>query len=508
MYKFFSIYLLFSCLFSAGFVSASEYKPDHSSPFVYPEYSKKISMDFQDAPLVDVLKIFSKQTNLNLITAESLATKKITIYLDNVPLEEALDQLLRANSLTYEIQPGSNIYIVKPLTLPNDELMTRVYPLKHATVTKSKLQTTLKIVKEGGEPISLPETGEGEKRGITAAISANLTEKGKIIEDPRTNSLIITDIATNFPRIEQTIARLDIPIPQVLIEVEMLEVGKGNTEKIGVKIGETPLSFYGAQRKTLLPWNENELLREGNTWEDNVQYFSGLIDASGLTATLQFLRNLTDTKNLARPRILTLNNEPAQIKITTKEAIGVKTETNSADNLATSSKEAERVETGVILTVTPQVDLETNEITMAIVPRVIQAREGATFEGTTFRDPEERGSQSILRVKNGETIVIGGLLRSDVSHIVTKVPVLGDIPLIGQAFRHTSKTIDERELVIFITPKIISDAVAVKTPVSLPPKLIREQDLPSAQRSALEKELSNYKKRNNNPSPDVTTKIE
>lgn len=480
--------------FFPGQVPAEDRKIDYSSPFVYPAYSKKISMDFQDASLVDVLKVFSKQTSLNMISSESLVNKKITIYLENVPLQEALDQLLRANNLTYEVQPGSDIYIVKPLPVARQEYMTRVYTLKHAMVSNAKLRNTININRADGGAIN-SSGGSGDKTGITAAVAAILTEKGKVVEDTRTNSLIVTDIATNFPAIEKTIDRLDVAVPQILIEVEMLEVGKGTAEKIGIKVGDTPLAFSGAQRKTLIPWDQNRILAKGATWEDDVEYVSGLIDASGLTATLQFLRTQTDTKNLARPRLLTLNNEPAQIKISTQEAIGVKTQTSSSQSIATNSIEAERVETGVMLTVTPQADFETGDIVMAVVPRVIQAKTGGTYNNVTFKDPEESGSQSILRVKTGETIVIGGLIRTDVSNTVTKVPFLGDIPLIGQAFRHKNESVSERELIIFITPHILSEKAGIKNPVIAPARLIREQEMPSSRLKTAETALTQQEKK-------------
>jgi type IV pilus assembly protein PilQ len=459
-----------------GTIGASEINIDASSPFIYPDYSKRISMDFQNAALVDVLKIFSQQSNLNLITSAEIADKRVTVFLDQVPVEQALTQLLRANNLTYELQPDTDIYVVKPLTKLDTELITRVYPLKHATVNASKLKQTLQI--STGDGASIKETADKETIGIIAAIKSVLTTKGKIMEDPRTNSLIVTDLASNFPNIEQTIARLDVPVSQILIEVEMLEVSKGTADLIGVKIGSTPLTFTGGQRDHVYPWNQNRLLDKGFTFEDP-EYRVGTIDASGFSAVLQFLRTKTDTKNLARPRILTLNNEPAQIKISTDEAIGAKTSTSSSQNIATSSVEAERVKTGVFLTVTPQANLLTGEIIMAVVPKVIITRTGLTFQGATFKDPEERGSQSILRVQTGDTIILGGLIRSDTQNIITKVPILGDLPLIGSAFRHKNETISDRELIIFITPHIINETPLPKTAAFTEQRpLVREQDVP------------------------------
>lgn len=484
------------CLSAGGPLKAAEINIDTTSPFLYPQYSKKISMDFEDAALVDVLKIFSQQTSLNLVTAEEIADKRVTVYLDQVPVEQALEQVLRANNLTYELQPNSDIYIVKPLSKPDADIITRVYQLKHATVGSSKMRQTVRIsVGDEDSAEVLEEDTESDSIGLTAAITGILTSRGKIIEDPRTNSLIITDIASNFSNIENAVARLDVSIPQILIEVEMLEVTKETADLIGIKMGDTPLVFTGAQRDHVYPWNQNQLLRKGYTFEDP-EYRVGTIDASGLEATLQFLRTQSDTKNLARPRILTLNNEAAQIRISTDEAIGIITQTVSTDGVGSSSVEAERVQTGVFLTVTPQANLLTDEIIMAIAPKVIIARTGSTFGGTTFRDPEERGSQSILRVKSGDTIILGGLLREDSSKTITKLPILGDLPFIGGAFRHKDENITERELIIFITPRIVNEPQMAATALDAKAGFIREQDIPSSRRDKVEKALTAVEKQN------------
>ena len=472
----------------SSYVSA-EIDIDTSSPFLSQNTAKKISMDFQDAPLVNVLKIFSQQSGFNLVTSEDLANRLITVYLDNVPVEEALTQILRANKLTYEIQTESNIYIVKPMPQPEVELLTRVYNLKNSTVTKAKLNELLNISTEsesgggaGGSAGAGGAGGEEDSEGISAAIKSILTSSGHVVEDSRTNSLIVTDIASNFAMIESTIARLDVPIPQILIEVEMLEVSKDSTDAIGIKLGAQPLVFTGAQRLTIYPWDQNRLLAKGYEFEDP-EYTAGSVNTSGLTAALQFLRTQTDTKTLARPRIMTLNNETAQIRISTNEAIGIKDQTSSSGNLATSSIEAERYETGIILTVTPQANVDTSEIVLAVIPKFIVAREGGTFTSSsgrqvTFKDPEERGSQSILKIRSGDTIVLGGLLRSDESKTITKLPILGDIPLIGAAFRHKAKDTSDRELIIFITPHIVKDRGPQKADAIRSRKMLREQEAP------------------------------
>ena len=464
-----------------------------SNAFTYPEYSKTISMDFKDAVLNDVLKIFSQQSGLNFIASQNVAERKVTLFLDKVPVEEALERILSANDLAYEIEPGSNIFIVKPSTRPAEELLTRIYNLKHATVRSSKLNSTVSILSDGESSQSSGESGAsttnefGNSAGIVAAIKTVLSRFGSIIEDPRTNSLVVTDLPRQFPLIEQAISRLDMPVPQILIEVEMLDVSKETGEQLGVKYGDTPLTFKGGERDVVYPWNQNRLLDKGFTFEDP-EYRVGTISAAGLTMALQFLKSQTDTKNLARPRILTLNNETAQIMISTDEAIGIQTQTQSSEGSATSSVTAERVKTGVFLTVTPQVNLATREITLAIVPKVIEARTGGTFSGTTFKDPEERGTKSILRVHDNDTIVLGGLLRTDYSNTITKLPILGDLPVVGAVFRHKDKTATDRELIIFITPRITDSASELA--MTKPQKLTREQELPPSRRKEIDSALT------------------
>ncbi len=478
------IILLLSVKGGAAPASDEKLQPTSvENQFIYPEFSKTISMDFKDAALIDVLKILSQQSGLNFISSQEVAGKRVTLFLNNVPVEEALERILTANGLTYEIASGSGIFIVKPLDKPAKNTITRIYKLKHASVSSSKINKTIDISSAIG---SSESTAGGS--GIIAALKSVLTPSGSIVEDPRTNSLIITDIAVQFSLIEQTLARLDVEVPQILIDVEMLDVSKNTADLIGIKFGSTPLTFKGGERSVLYPWDQNKLLRKGFTFAE--EYRVGTVSAAGLQMTLQFLRTQSDTKNLARPRILTLNNETAEIKISTNEAIGLATQNSGSTGTTTQTKQAERVQTGIFLTVTPQANLLTGEITMAIVPRVIQARTGATFEGTTFKDAEERGSQSVLRVKDGDTIVLGGLVRSDSVGTVTKVPFLGDIPIIGRAFRHNDLAKTNRELIIFITPRIVKDEASfpAETKVSYQP-LSRKQNIPTAKQKEINKAI-------------------
>lgn len=443
------------------------------SQSLFPITEPSISMDFQDASLKDLLKIFSVQSGLNFIASESVQDRRITLYLDKVPLSDAMDKLFKANNLSYELDKEAKIFVVKDWGAPQVETITKVFCLKYATVPSSSLKA--EIAKELGCGAASVESSGGESSsdkevGITAAVKKVLSEYGSIIEDVRTNSLVIIDIPSRMPIIAGLIASLDVSAPQVMLEVEMLDVSKNVVDKLGFDLGANPITlilpggfmrrgadfFLGdlAKRKTDITTATDGSVVLGST-------FAHILD---------FLRTRSDTKYLARPKLLTLNNETAEIKIVTQEAIGIKTSSASSEGMATSSVEPERVETGVSLRVTPQANIETGEITMVLCPKVSEATAGSSFTAASatyrFRDPEIRSTKSVVRIKDGETVIIGGLIRNEMLSTTNKVPFLGDLPLVGFLFRHkggsesdtTSDKNKERELLVFITPHIIRDA--------------------------------------------------
>ncbi len=442
-----------------------------------------ISMDLQDASLNDILKVFSMQSGMNFIASEAVKDRKITLFLDKVPLKEALDKLFQANNLSYDLYQDSNIIIIKDWGKPTTDTVTRIFQLKYASVS------TASLVKESGMNAS----------SISAIIKTIMSSSGSVTEDSRTNSLVVTDIPAKMPLIEKTIAGLDIPAPQVMIEVEMLDVNKSITDELGFNYGQTPFTVIlsGASMATGFPFKSWSKIYPDSSNRGSI----GINSSSSYQVTLDFLKSQSDTKSLARPKLLTLNNMPAEIKITTDEAIGLQSTTTSSESTATSTQEAERTETGVSLKVTPQVNIETGEITMYLVPTVSEAKAGGTFgtgsNATTFKDPEERSTKSTVRIKDGETVIIGGLLRNESSETIKKLPVLGDIPVLGMLFRHKEvNPKKERELLVFITPHIIKDSgnalAAAKPRASQVPE--REQGVAVGydRRTAIDSSLDNY----------------
>ncbi|MCX5711019.1 MAG: hypothetical protein NT060_03540 [Candidatus Omnitrophica bacterium] len=488
-----------------------------------------ISLDFQDAGLKDVLKIFSIQSGLNFIASEGVQDRKLTLYLDSVPLSQAMDKIFKANNLSFELDKDAGIFIVKDWGRVTTETVTKVFYLKYATVSSSSLKQEMSSQlgsssESSSQTGSAPGTGSSGSSsasstgkwsveadaGITRAVKRLLSGDGSLIEDFRTNSLVITDAPNRMAVITQVIAALDVPMPQVLLEVEMLDVSKNVVDNLGFNYGSSPFTavLTGASAATGFPYG---------SWSKIFNPAQGSLAINAGTnsyqVTMDYLRTQTDTKFLARPKLLTLSNETAEIRIATDEAIGVTTTTSGTT--ATVNATPERSQTGVILRVTPQVNIDTGEITMFVYPKVAEAIQGNSFtsngQNFQFRDPEERSTKSVVRIKDGETVVIGGLIRNELSIQKKGLPILQDIPLIGALFRHVGGSANspdknkQRELLVFITPHIIKDT-STATLSSLPVKLAQNVQLSIPEREqnvdsgydrdlAINQSLNNFDKR-------------
>jgi type II secretory pathway component GspD/PulD (secretin) len=240
-----------------------------------------------------------------------------------------------------------------------------------------------------------------------------------------------------------------------MIEVEMLETSANVTEFLGIDWGSsatgTLATYQGFQRDTTFPLDD-KFIPDGTSRE----FTFATLNATQLTAVLSMLKSRGDTKFLARPRVLALNNETARIEISADTAIGT-SEANVVDT-QTVIQEAERAETGITLEVTPQINRD-GFIIMSIKPKVIRPLASEFFPGT-YVDTHERSAETTVMVKDGESVVIGGLLKTDDQETRRKVPFLGDIPLLGLLFQKKELQSTNSELVIFITPHLIKEEKA------------------------------------------------
>lgn len=439
-----------------------------------------ISMDFKDASLKDILKVFSIQAGMNFIASEAVQDRKITLYLDKVPLSQAMDKIFSANNLSYELDSKANIFVVKEWGKMETETVTKVFYLKNATVSTSSLKEELSKSLTNSNTAtgfsSRSKFKEESEGGITSAVKRLLSNVGSMMEDFRTNSIIVTDTPMKMKVISQVVASLDVVVPQVMLEVEMLDVSKNTVDKVGFEFGDTPFTAivtgatatmgfpYGAWNKILAPGNGSLSINPlvNSITNLNSQY----------NMQLDFMRTQTDTKFLARPKLLTLNNETAEIAITKDEIVGREDTVNITTSGTTTTSVFKRSTdlaltkegTGIFLRVTPQINLDTNEITMVVNPKSsVTSISDLSTTSNRQADVEVRSTKSIVKVKDGETVILGGLIHQDKSIAVKKLPILGDIPFLGVFFRHKNQTVGlERELIVFITPRIVRDRVDAK----------------------------------------------
>ena len=462
------------------------------------ELPTRLSMEFQGIKLGVVLKVFSKQTGINIIAGADIADRPITIYFEDVAPLDALDQILASGDLTYERPAGSDIYVVKPKAAATTEAatITRVYRLRYARVSESIFSRSASALNDStpleamaaqtAEKAPLPSLKEAGV-GIDTVIKKLLTERGDLVTDPRTNTLIITDAPENFPRIEAALAALDVRTAQIMVDAELIETTLSKLKDLGVEWGTGAegdmVNFTMGSRSTRFPFGFiGDRMAPGNPTALTSSTLS-FVDA---TAVLQALEVDGDSKVLARPKVLTMDNESAMIRLTTEETIGFQTQTG--ENTSTTSVEPERVTTGIMLGVTPQVNAD-GFLTMAVAPSVTKtvAPKIQPPDDSPVRDPKTRGAHTIVRIRSGDTLVLGGLIDREESHSLRRVPILSSIPVIGEAFKNDEVNNSASELIVFVTPRILSEPTAnqVASANSATGGAAREQEQGAASRQDL-----------------------
>jgi type II secretory pathway component GspD/PulD (secretin) len=439
-----------------------------------------ISMDLQDANLRDVLKIFSIQSGLNFIASDAVENKKVTLYLDKVPIKLAMDKLFDTNKLTYEFDEDAGIFVVRGKEEDVDTI-TEVFRLKYRSVVSSNLErqrTGLFTGEAVGAGAGAATTASAEVSDIKTTIKQMLSKIGTVTEDNKTNSLIITDVPSRFPTIRAIIATLDVPQAQVMLDVEMLDVNKDLIDKMGFNFNNGSLIKFAMNmgaKDIAFPFKTSSMKEEGISFDHtpgSVSFATGGSDVA-FGFTFDMLKKNSDTKLLARPRILTLNNETAEIGITKDEIVsqttttitdagGTPRETTTYARSSSLSLTPEGI--GVFLRVTPMINEDTGEITLVVNPKSSSTVQ-SEIANTLNRDPEVRASKSIIKVRDGETVVLGGLIKMEKQVVKTKIPVFGEIPVLGMLFRGRDQSKNqERELLVFITPHIVKDEAAPFSP--------------------------------------------
>ncbi|MDN4503941.1 type IV pilus secretin PilQ family protein [Alteromonadaceae bacterium BrNp21-10] len=410
-----------------------------------------ISLDFQDVPVRQVLQIIAQVNGFNLVTTDSV-NGNVTISLSGVPWDQALDMILKIKGLGKRVE--GNILLVAPSeelsareaqALQSQQQVADLAPLKSATlqINYAKAAAIATILK----------STEG---GI-------LSSRGSVTVDDRTNMILVKDTAESIEQAQAMIEALDIPVKQVLIEARMVTVRDSVTEELGVRWGFSDQqdsdgfsgSLEGANSISngVIPALADRLnvnLPVANAAGRFGVNIARLIDGTIIDLELSAMEQENKGEIIASPRITVANQHDAYIEQGTE--IPYVQATSSG---ATSVEFKKAV---LSLKVTPHITPDNRIILDLVVTQDTRGDTVSTSTGPAVAIDTQEISTQVL-VENGETIVLGGIFQQNATNANTQVPLLGDIPFLGHLFKNTSEISERRELLIFVTPKIIVDAL-------------------------------------------------
>ena len=401
-----------------------------------------VSLDFREADIRNVLKILALKSGVNIVASPEV-TGIVTIQLNNVPWQNALEVILQTYGFASE-RKGNIIVVttVENLKKRRDDatLLAEQEPLETRTFT-----------------LNFSKASE-----VVTSIQKMKSERGTVEFDQRTNTLIVTDASKKLELIESVVQTLDSTTPQVLIEAKIVETTLSNAEKLGIDWNLTA-KVIGSARATTFPFKNtstNKYLRDAFQGISDDDFKYGTLDFNSAQAVFDILKSRSDTNILSNPRIVTLDNRPAKIVVGSQYPIPQYTYNQEQAKLQVSGWEYKDI--GIIFDVTPHVN-SAGYVTMEIEPKItsINDKEPVSFSDTSLPQLNNESTKTTCMVKDSETLVIAGLIRNTTNKTTYKVPFLGDIPIVGLAFRKTENKVVKNELIVFITPHIITPEVAM-----------------------------------------------
>jgi type IV pilus assembly protein PilQ len=442
---------------------------------------EKLSLNFQNIEIRSLLQVIADFTNFNIITSDSVSGA-VTLRLKDVPWDQALDIILQAKGLGMR-KTGNVLWIA-----PKDELAAKEkqdFESKAAIQNIEPLKTQsfqLNYTKAADIALQIQPSGSGTAANARGLLSS----RGSVISEPRTNQLFVTDIPSKLEQVQELLTKLDIAIRQVLIEARIVEAEDTFGKSLGVKWGGSDLTgVRGGQAGTQITGGANggnRLAFGGNynavaaTTGETVNTLDTLntqilsLGATGLggfspasigvslfssvagrflNLELSALENDGKGKVVASPRIVTADQTKALIEQGTEYPYQV-TAPNGGTTLAFRKASLK-------LEVTPQITPEGNII---LDLDINKDSRGEVLLGTVAINTKH--IKTNVLVENGGTVVIGGIFLLEETDGETKVPVLGDVPLLGNLFKTKTKNSSKRELLVFITPKMITDRVSAR----------------------------------------------
>ena len=429
---------------------------------------EKLSLNFQNIEVRAVLQLLADFTGMNLVTSDTV-TGNLTLRLKNVPWDQALDIILKSKGLG--MRQSGNVMMVAPAA----EIAAREKQELEAQkqlVELEPLYTEIVEVKfaKADQLATILSTAGSQSGGSSSGERGFLSKRGSITIDQRTNSLLIRDTAEHLEDIQQVIEHLDKPVRQVLIESRIVIANNDFNKELGVRFGATTendsklgkaatsgtldgtdfqLDNLSADDGTDRPALDDRL--NVDLPVNNAAGTIGLALAKlplGMILELELSAMQAEGRGeiVSSPRVITSNQQQATIEQGTEIPYQ---EASSSGATSVSFKEAV-----LKLDVTPQITPD-DRIVMDL--EVSQDQVGSIFNGVPSIDT--RSVQTQVLVDNGETVVLGGIYEQNTQDNIERVPFFGDLPYVGFLFKNTQKTDQKRELLVFVTPKIVKEGL-------------------------------------------------
>ncbi len=390
-----------------------------------PEFmGRPISLDVQEAEIGTVLRSLSSFSGSNIV-ASPRVLGKVTVRLEEVPWKEALGVILRAHSFDY-IEENGVIRIDTAEQLRGEKL----------AVERSRKQVEdLAVLRLGMVTLHYANVEE-----VKDSLEKMLTERGNIDVDQRTNSLLVNDISERVDLITAMAVKLDSSTPQIEINARLVDMNVRATRELGINWGVNNFAPSGG--------NMAGSMVVDNTFQSPSMDLkvATVQDWGELMMQVQALEQSNDANLISNPVITTTDNREAKILVGQKIPLIVADEAGNAITQLTTI--------GIMLQVTPHINSE-ERITLDIHNEVSDLSSQATVQGGVIINTSESDTRVV--VEDGETAIVAGLIRKVESELESGIPVLKDLPLLGSLFKHSSKTRDHRELVIFVTPHIVTN---------------------------------------------------
>jgi general secretion pathway protein D len=387
------------------------------SPALDAELKKPVTIELRDAPVRSVLEIISKRSGLNFVYDKDIpADARATVFVRDTPIEEVLRFVLVTNQLEQRVLNQNTVLIYPNTPQKNQafkELVVRSFFLANADAKQ------------------------------TANMVRNVVKTRDLFVDEKTNMLVVRDTPEAVAMVEKMLASHDLPEPEVTLEVEVMEVGYNTLTNLGIQWpGSASLSVIGAAGVPgQLTGNEVKNFNSNNA----------RLTVSDPLLALNLREQAGRAAVLANPRIRVKNREKAHIHIGDK--VPVITTTAGATGFVSES--VNYLDVGLKLDVEPQVYLE-DDVGIKIALEVSSvSQQNTTAAGTTTYQLSTRNASTALRLKDGETQVLAGLISDEDRRAASQVPGMANLPLLGRLFRNNNDTVNKTEIVLLITPHIV-----------------------------------------------------